>query len=70
MWDGPQKLVGMPHCRIVVLRPDETVAEVRQIVARNDHEAMVYAKAIGGNNAVELWGGLCFIEHFQVRLGL
>lgn len=53
-----------PVYRAIVVAPSGTVVNAMRLVAESDEEARERAKAMVDGDAVELWDGLRFIEHF------
>ncbi|MHC2019956.1 hypothetical protein [Methylobacterium sp. CM6247] len=53
-----------PVYRAIVIAPSGTVVNAMRLVAGSDEEARALAKAMVDGDAVELWDGLRFIEHF------
>ncbi|MHC2088893.1 hypothetical protein [Methylobacterium sp. CM6244] len=53
-----------PIYRAIMVAPSGTVVNAARLVAENDDEARERAKAMVDGDAVELWDGVRFIEHF------
>ena len=58
---------GEPRYRALLLGPDGQVLRMEHLPVRDDAEAVRRTRALVDGNAVELWDGVRFIEHFKAR---
>lgn len=54
----------VPAYRAIIIAKSGTVVNVLRLHAEDDKQACEHAKAMVDGDAVELWDGLRFIEHF------
>lgn len=53
--------------RVFVIAPGGQICTTRRLCSENDDEAAHAAAMISDEYAVDLWDGLRFIEHFELR---
>ena len=58
---------GEPRYRALLLGSDGRVLRMEHLPVGDDAEAVRRARAFVDGNAVELWDGVRFIEHFAAR---
>lgn len=64
---SPRPARMSPSYRAIVLTPDGQVAFTEQLFAENDVEALHAVAVFANDDAVDLWDGLRFIEHFESK---
>lgn len=55
----------LPRYRALLLTTDGRIAGTAKLMGENDDDALQAAAALADGQAVDLWDGLRFIEHFE-----